>query len=446
VSTSEETRTGIESSETTDAVFDALALPNARADLEAVWAIGASEGDGAGVDALLTFAANLVEADAPSEVEEIVAHVAHVARMSEAAARRALFRGAARRIAVGELSPAAALDQQVRLLVLLAPVSAASVWVAEGGGAVQPVAAHGPLATTRGCRRVAAAVLAGDDPFPEPRASRSRLYSHPLPDAALVVRVVHDGYEETLPFLEELALSFGSIAVRDRLLRANERDERRLEQTYERRLTRTAFDLHDGPLQDVAALAADLRLLRSQIENAPELRRDVIAGRVDDLTARLVELDHSLRGIAQSLESSRVGQLSIGDALRREADVFARRSGTTVDVDAYGEFDALTMSQRIALVRIVQEALSNAREHAGATHVRVTVRATGAGLTLRVTDNGRGFDVRERAAEAAKRGRLGLVGMNERVRLLGGVFSIESTPGVGTTVCASIPAWRPLGG
>jgi signal transduction histidine kinase len=114
-------------------------------------------------------------------------------------------------------------------------------------------------------------------------------------------------------------------------------------------------------------------------------------------------------------------------------------------VNVAGDLDALTMSQRIAVVRIVQEALSNVRCHSEATEVHVDLRATDDGIDLRIADNGRGFDLRATASAAARRGRLGIVGMNERVRLLGGVFSIDSMPSLGTTVFVSIPAWRPLG-
>jgi signal transduction histidine kinase len=96
-------------------------------------------------------------------------------------------------------------------------------------------------------------------------------------------------------------------------------------------------------------------------------------------------------------------------------------------------------------VRIVQEALSNVLTHSEATEVEVDLRATDDGLDLRIADDGRGFDLRATAGAAARRGRLGIVGMTERVRLLGGVFTIESLPSVGTTVFVSIPAWRPLG-
>jgi signal transduction histidine kinase len=263
-------------------------------------------------------------------------------------------------------------------------------------------------------------------------------------EGALVVRLAVDTYADALPFLEEFALAFASIGERDRLARANASGDRRLQQAYERRLTRAAFDLHDGPLQDLAALAGEVRFLRAQIGEADELRPNLLVGRMDDVTSRIVELDQALRGIMQSLETSTLAERPVAEALQRECDTFAKRTGVGVTVDAHGDFGALTMSQRIAVVRIVQEALSNVRAHSNATAVDVVVRAGDEGLTLRVVDNGCGFDVGATASAAARRGRLGLVGMNERVRLLGGVFSLDSAPGAGTTLSASIPAYRPL--
>jgi signal transduction histidine kinase len=186
-------------------------------------------------------------------------------------------------------------------------------------------------------------------------------------------------------------------------------------------------------------------LLRTQISEAESLRADVLVGRVDDVTARLGELDNALRSIAHSLETSTLSDIPLGDALRREADAFRRKTTIEVGVSVAGNLDVLTMSQRIAVLRVVQEAFTNVRAHSEATAVQVDLRATDDGVDLRIADNGRGFDLRATAAAAARRGRLGIVGMNERVRLLGGVFTIESLPGVGTTVVVSIPAWRPLG-
>jgi signal transduction histidine kinase len=416
-------------------------LPQVHADLQAVWAIGASEGAGAGVDALLSFAAAAVrETD---DIASLVTRASEIAGMNEEATRRVLFREAVTRLALSETAPRDVLQAQVRLLVELSPVVAASVWLPSRAGIPAAVAAYGSLPATRGCRRVAAGVL-GDDEALLQTSSRGRLHGYRLREGALVVRVAPDDYPDALAFLDEFALCFVVVSERDRLLRANASGERQLEDVYERRLVRTAFDLHDGPLQDVAALAVELRLLRSQADNPEALRREVLVGRVDDLTARLAELDDSLRAIAESLETSRLGQLPLADALQREATAFERRSGAQAEVHAHGHFEELTMSQRIAVLRVVQEALNNAREHGAAEHVRIVVRATGVRLTLQVVDDGCGFNVRETAKAAASRGRLGIVGMHERVRLLGGVLSIASTPGAGTTISASIPAWRPL--
>ena len=427
-----------------------------REDLEAVWAISASDGPGAGVDAVLAFAGAVLqraamEDDAQSGVAEAAGTallVSEIIGVNDAAARRTLFRHAARRLALLGGDPSASLAAQLRLLVMLAPISAASVWLRHGA-TVEAAGAAGRLATTRRCKRAAELALDGADVTVD--ASRVRIHAYPLRhrdrrSGALVIRLGAETYPDVLPFLEEFALVFSSIRERELLLQATSSDGDRLGQTYERRLVRTAFDLHDGPLQDLAALAAELRLLRTQIGEAESLRADVLVGRIDDVTGRLAELDHSLRGIARSLETSTLVDTPLGDALKREAEAFRRRTTIAVEVSVSGSVDALTMSQRIAVVRIVQEALSNVRTHSEATDVRVDLCATDDGLDLRIADNGRGFDLRGTAAAAARRGRLGIVGMNERVRLLGGVFSIESMPSVGTTVFVSIPAWRPLGG
>jgi signal transduction histidine kinase len=111
-----------------------------------------------------------------------------------------------------------------------------------------------------------------------------------------------------------------------------------------------------------------------------------------------------------------------------------------------GTFDTLSASQRIAILRIVQESLANVREHAAATSVTVALEQLSDGVRLRVADDGAGFDVSQTVVAAARRGRLGLVGMSERVRLLGGSFSLTSTPSGGTEICVTLPSWEPVRG
>jgi signal transduction histidine kinase len=116
----------------------------------------------------------------------------------------------------------------------------------------------------------------------------------------------------------------------------------------------------------------------------------------------------------------------------------------TVDLSTSGDFEGLTSSQKIALLRVVNEALNNVHEHSGVNEASVLVSAEIGSLGVEVVDEGKGFDVDARLIAAAKAGRLGLVGMSERVRLLGGRFDLQSKPGGPTRVRATIPRWQPL--
>lgn len=103
-----------------------------------------------------------------------------------------------------------------------------------------------------------------------------------------------------------------------------------------------------------------------------------------------------------------------------------------------GDFDDLTDSQKIALLRVAQEGLANVRKHSGATSVSVVLKGTPELTELTIEDDGRGFGVRPPG-----QGRLGLAGVSDRVRMLGGDVEIESFPEKGVTVRARLPRWRP---
>jgi signal transduction histidine kinase len=94
-------------------------------------------------------------------------------------------------------------------------------------------------------------------------------------------------------------------------------------------------------------------------------------------------------------------------------------------------------------VRVIQESLSNVRTHSGAQSVRVTVATTVGGIRVEIADDGHGFDVERTLVRAARRGRLGLLGMAERIRILGGTFDVRSKPGGPTSISAYLPEWLP---
>ena len=396
-------------------------------------------------------AASVVEdgASAIDDVDQLVATVAEISEMSIDSAAFALYMRASASPQILSLAPRVAAEAHLRLLVGLAPVTDASLWVDELGGA-QCVAAVGDAAETRRFRRIAGQAIRGESSDED--EPRTQIMGVPIlrwgrPVAAVVARSRPEHRARVSVFLLECRAMLAPVLERDVLLDRSTSREQQLHQANERRLLRLGFDLHDGPLQDVAALASDLRLAREQLAHSLSGRlRAILLGRFDDLGARLEEIDTTLRELSHSLESSRVGANPLSETLRRELAGFDRQSGIEGTLTVSGTFDSLSPSQRIALFRIAQESLANAREHSGATQVAVSLEEMPDGVRLLVCDDGQGFDVSQTVVAAAQRGRLGLIGMSERVRLLGGAFSISSSPGNGTDVCVTLPSWQPVGG
>jgi signal transduction histidine kinase len=215
----------------------------------------------------------------------------------------------------------------------------------------------------------------------------------------------------------------------------------------DRRLTRLGFDLHDGPLQELLLLGEDLRMFRGQLSSvlAEGEKERLLRGRLDDLEARLVELERALRRISTAVHASHLTDRPFAEAVRELTDAFATRTGIAPAVSLEGELSSISPSQRIALLSVVGEALSNVREHSRtADAVEVAIDLGVDGVRARVRDNGRGFEVEAALLDAARRGHIGLAGIHERVRLLGGECTVESRPGGPTLISLRLPRWEPL--
>ena len=345
-----------------------------------------------------------------------------------------------------ELPPLVAAEIPLRLLLHLGVADQVSLWRRAEAG-VEPLLALGVDTSDRSTRGAAERVLVG-------RRRRRRPVGGQDPATVVVVRlgrphaaiVARTGPGvASAAYLSECATALRPVLEREALLARGAARERTLTQAAERRLTRLGFDLHDGPIQEVLALAEDLRKLRDELEPfVLESHRDLAAGRFEDGLARLVELDRQLREIAHTLESRSIVSRPLSEVLHREVDRFTERSGIAAELEIDGDAESLSASQRIVVYRAIQESLTNIREHSGATEVTLHVRAGRGAADLEITDNGNGFEVEQALARAAQRGRLGLVGIGERVQMLGGTFAIDSVPGGPTTLHLGLPRWEPL--
>jgi len=187
-------------------------------------------------------------------------------------------------------------------------------------------------------------------------------------------------------------------------------------------------ELHDQVGQTLNAILVDAANLAKRLPAEDAVSRRYL----DNIRTFADSSVNSIRDIALLLRPSMLDDLGLVPALEWQAREVARRTGIKVDVTAENVPDSLPDAVRTCIYRVVQEALNNVTRHSGANHTVITVRQEADSLFLTVTDDGRGFDP-ERT-----RG-LGMVGMEERARQLGGKFEIQSAPGKGAVLRVALP-------
>lgn len=219
--------------------------------------------------------------------------------------------------------------------------------------------------------------------------------------------------------------------------RAEERRDlvRRLLSASEDERRRVAAEIHDGPTQQLTGAAM---LLEAALQDgkAGALSPRVVTA-LDYLNTALDET----RRIITDLRPPLLDDLGVVEALQRALRSPANDFGVAVSFEAASVAQRAPAEVELALYRVAHEAVMNALRYAGAPSVQVRLSHAADGVTLVVTDRGKGFDLASVGATPGRRA-LGLLGMRERVDLLGGRFNIVTAPGAGTTVTAWIPARR----
>ncbi len=208
---------------------------------------------------------------------------------------------------------------------------------------------------------------------------------------------------------------------------------RQLMHVQEQERRTLAHDLHDEVGTALTALKMNLQTMQRVIDITP------IADAVSDSLGILDSLLKRVRDLSLDLRPSLLDDLGLVPAIRWYVMRQAERAGIEAHVEAEVVPQELPADKAVVCFRIVQEAVTNVLRHAGASRLDVTLRTAGSGFELRIKDNGAGFPVSESMAGSADRWTLGLLGMRERARALGGTLAIHSGRGRGTEVLAHIP-------
>lgn len=202
-------------------------------------------------------------------------------------------------------------------------------------------------------------------------------------------------------------------------------------QEEERR--RLAREIHDGPAQVLANATLQIEYCQRLLQRDPGR----LSGELDRLTSDLREGLAEVRYFIFDLRPGPLAELGLASTLQRYAENFQSRSNIEVVLDLDYTHARLSPTKEVAVFRIVQEALQNARKHSQASQVRVTLADRPTGLHVAVEDNGVGFDSRARA-EAGER-HFGLSSMEERARLIRAELRVHSVPGQGTSIELRVP-------
>jgi len=193
-------------------------------------------------------------------------------------------------------------------------------------------------------------------------------------------------------------------------------------------------ELHDDIAQVLSGINVHLEALaKSATTNANGLRRKI--SRTQRLVVKSVDIVHRF---ARELRPTLLDDLGLIPALQSFMRDFTKRTGVRVRFTAFVGVEELSGLKRTVLYRVAQAALTNVARHARATRVKVSLRRFPDAVGMEVKDDGVGFEV-ERVLFGRGRKRLGLLGMRERVEMVGGSFAVESAPGRGATIRAQIP-------
>ena len=198
---------------------------------------------------------------------------------------------------------------------------------------------------------------------------------------------------------------------------------------YEDERKSIARELHDDLSQRLARLAIDAGVIRhDQNSDTPD-------DELENLREELARVSEDVHDMSYRLHPSLVEDLGISTALRSECQRVRRYSDVSIKEYIEETHEHIPNGAALCVFRLVQEALNNAVRHARADNIEILFETDGRTLRLEVSDDGRGFD----EAQITSGGSIGMSSMRERIRLVDGTLSIQSTPGAGTSVSAVVP-------
>lgn len=255
-------------------------------------------------------------------------------------------------------------------------------------------------------------------------ATSNRQLKKEISRRQVVEENLRNSEQHTIQLLEKSRLLQEQLRLLSRGVLSVQEEERK----------RISRELHDVIAQMLMGINVRLAALKTEATaNTKGLTKSI--SQTQRLVERSVDIVHQF---ACELRPAVLDDLGLIPALHSSLKAFSKKSGIRVSLTAFSGIEALSIAKRTALYRVAHEALSNVARHARASRADVTIRKLPGAVCMDISDNGRGFNP-DPVLFSSKPKRLGLLGIRERVEMLGGNFTVESAPGKGTTVHAQVP-------
>ncbi len=260
-----------------------------------------------------------------------------------------------------------------------------------------------------------------------------------------VTLVKKDGSEASVQLSTSPVFSGGQPAAFQHIAR-DVTEEKRMHENlrfYLRQATRSqeeerkriARELHDETIQELVVLSRQV----DDLASSGKLVSEPNTSRLDELRQQINNIMQGVRRLSQDLRPAALDRLGLLAALEWLTSSVAEYSGIAIQLNVSGAERRLSEEAELVLFRITQEALRNVWRHSQATRAEVTVEFDQGKTMIAISDNGKGFALSGSVDDLSRDGKLGLAGMQERARLLGGAVKVESEPGKGTEVTVEIP-------
>lgn len=257
-----------------------------------------------------------------------------------------------------------------------------------------------------------------------------------LMSASIPADFLGDEEEESLfeQVAGDIAFALHDIELQEAHRQAEEKIRiyaRQVTQAQEDERKRISLELHDETAQELIRLGMD-------IDSLVGAKSEDLRTGLEELRNKVEEVLQGVRRLSQELRPPMLDALGLIEALRWLIDDPSVEPAISASFKIHGDQRRLSPEAEMVLFRIVQESLNNVRKHSQATEIKIELQFHSEKIDLAISDNGQGFELPRDINEFVRIGKLGLIGMQERAKLLGGIVVIQSEPGKGTIITAEL--------